>query len=118
MRLQLSILLLLFSFPLFAHESEPQLRDLFKRYDQVMSGENIKANEVFSQKFLEDFEAEGLKEKKNKSQFKLDIKEGLRDKNILFVKRVFEDIDSPHTTFIIVKENNNWRIEGTSSDDH
>ena len=118
MRIQVSILLLMFSFSLYAHESEQEIKDLFDRYDQVMSGEKIKTTEVFSQKFLEDFEADNLNEKKNKAQFKLEIKEGLRDKNILFVKRVFEAKDSQPTTFIIVKENNSWRIEGTTSDDH
>lgn len=118
MRIQLSVLLFMFSFTLYAHESEQELRDLFDRYDQVMSGEKIKTAEVFSQKFLEDFDPENLNEKKNKAQFKLKIKEGLRDKNILFVKRVFETKDSHSTVFIIVKEKNSWRIEGTASDDH
>jgi hypothetical protein len=118
MRIQVSVLLFLLSFSLYAHESEQELRDLFDRYDQVMSGEKMKTTEVFSRKFLEDFDSENLIEKKNKAQYKLEIKEGLRDKNILFVKRVFEAKDLQPTTFIIVKEKNSWRIEGTTSDDH
>lgn len=117
MRVSISLFMLFFSLSLFAHEAEPEIRELFNRYDLVMSGQKTKAKDVFTKKFLEDFDDSQLNEVVETSRYELKIEEGLRDKNFLYVKRVRVTQKKP-AIFILVKENNSWRIEGTANDDH
>ncbi len=100
----------------FAQSKEPEIRDLFDRYDRLMSGEKMKSQEIFTQNFIEEFDSSELNYKMDKSNYTLEIKQGVVDKNLFFVKRIF-DKDHNSATFIIVKEKNSWRIQGTISDD-
>ncbi|MCE3013371.1 MAG: hypothetical protein LW878_09940, partial [Proteobacteria bacterium] len=110
---------LLFTFSASAQLPESEIRELFEKYDRLMAGEKQQSKEVFTYEFLQEFDAKGLNYKREKSDYVLNIQQGSVNKNLFFVKRVFdkEASDKNAATFIIVKEKNSWRIQGTISDD-
>jgi len=118
MKIFILTLFIICSFKLQAHEADAEVLQVFDRYDELMSGEKIVHEEVFTKGFLAEFEAYDLNHKKLKVKYGLSIKEGIKDKNLLFVKRVFEEDKSrEQSTFIFKKENGHWRIQGTISDE-
>jgi hypothetical protein len=110
---------LFFTLSLSAQAPEPEIRELFEKYDRLMAGEKEKTKDVFTQDFLREFDASELNYKREKADYVLKIQKGSVNKNLFFVKRVFdkEVSDKNSATFIIVKEKNSWRIQGTISDD-
>lgn len=113
------IISLLYTLSVSAQAPEPEIRELFERYDRLMAGEKEKTKDVFTQDFLQEFDASKLNYKREKADYVLKIQQGSVNKNLFFVKRVFdkESSDKNSATFIIVKEKNSWRIQGTISDD-
>lgn len=115
----LTLLTLLFTLSTHAQDRDSEIRELFERYDRLMAGEKQKPQEVFTQNFLQEFDDKGLNFKTEKSTYTLHIQQGSFDKDLFFVKRVFDkdSKDKNAATFIIVKDKNSWRIQGTISDD-
>lgn len=115
----LTLISLLFTFSVSAQVPESEIRDLFEKYDRLMAGEKEQSKDVFTHEFLREFDASELNYKREKADYVLKIQQGSVNKNLFFVKRVFdkESSDINAATFIIVKENNSWRIQGTISDD-
>ncbi len=102
-----------------AQAPEPEIRDLFDRYDRLMAGEKLLSKDIFSQNFLEEFDASELNYKIEKSDYRLQISKGIKTQDLYFVKRIYNNDKSEKNaaTFIIVREKNSWRIQGTISDD-
>lgn len=130
MRLQLIILLFLFSIPSFA-ESDKEVRELFKKYDLIMKGHKTELiDEVFTKKFLKEVEGREAFIKRIKTLPKspeksiptpdVEWKKGLKDE-IYFAKfkenkKDKSKADASHTEFVLVKENGKLKINDTLSD--
>lgn len=133
MRIQL-IFMLLFSTSLFA-SSDKEMTALFMNYDAIMNGQKLELiDEVFSRKFLSDVGGKeefiaNIKElpKADAKSLKFSSikwKKGVKDE-IFFAKRLQksglkgkEEVASPGSSFMVIKESGKLKINGTISDDH
>jgi len=126
MRIQLMLILLLFS--LTTHSSEEkEINILFQKYQSVMYEKKIELiDEVFSTKFLNDNggkkelieKIKGLKIEKKQPGPKLTFKKGQIDE-IYFIKLVppGKSERTISNEFIIKKENGKFKIDGTMTDE-
>jgi hypothetical protein len=120
MRFQLMLLTMLFSFTAFGSEDN-EIKELFKTYDEVMSGKKAeKIDEIFTKKFLDgsggraNFVTKVKQLKPDPKAVKQTVtwKKGRRG-NIFYAK-----LDKKSgTQFIVIKENGKLKIDGTIGDD-
>src|SRR5690606_7520705 len=112
-------------------KGDQEVRELFKKYDQVMDQQETKLiDEVFSQKFIKSsggkkelidkIKSLEKKEKAAPSSPELSWKKGLKGE-IYFVKMKENSPDksshSPHEAeFIVIEEKGKLKIDGTISD--
>jgi hypothetical protein len=130
MRIRLILYLLSYCMSSFA-VTDPEVKELFTKYDQVMDRKKIELiDEVFSKKFIK--ESGGKKELISKinslpvplveSKSEVSWKESTKGK--FYLARYKEtsafksSTGSPETEFILVKENGYLKIDGTISDGH
>lgn len=133
MQVQLITLLLSLCFSLTVlADDESEVKDLFKSYAQVMDQHKTDLIEdVFTEKFITG--AGGKKElemkikelplrKSNSVNASVKIKQGVKDKDIIFAKlkeatQLKGNKESySHSDFIIKRENGKLKIDGTISD--
>ena len=126
MRVQLMLILLLFSLP--THSSkEKELTLLFEKYQSVMTNKKIELiDDVFSSKFLKDNggkkelieKIRELNVDKKQPAPKLSTRKGLLDE-IYFIKLVPAGKNQADVSneFIIKKENGKYKIDGTMTDE-
>lgn len=117
MRLQLILCLLLASLPVLAGPQE-EIRELFSRYDSHMSGEKTNSQEIFTAEFLkENSDSLSVGKADKKTLVEYEIKLGRTNKQMAFVKRLVNG-ESEGSSFVVVKKNGKWLIEGTLSDEN
>ena len=132
MRVQLVLFLIIFSSVAFSSE-DAEVRDLFSRYQRVVSGhETHLVEEVFSEKFLKENGGKSEFVEKVKSEPKvadksipvpqITWKKALKGESILAKlkpittnKEKFKKIENG-SEFVIVKENGKLKIDGTVGD--
>ena len=125
MHIQLGFLLLLVSFTAWAQPAQQEVNELFSKYEAVMNGEKANLMEVFSPEFLsepgntKDFQKSADKSsEKDNLRYELVIQPSRRNPNLAYVKRIpAGSSDKPHSSFVLVKHNGKWVIQGTLSDD-
>jgi hypothetical protein len=127
MRIQLIILLSLFSLSAFAVDDK-SMQDLFSKYDSVMDQKKVDLiDDVFTQKFIRD--SGGKQELTDKikelttppspSKTKMSWKKGQKGEVYLAkVKEISANKmkDSHESEFIVIKEDGKLKIDGTMSD--
>ena len=124
MRLQLILtLLLLCSSLAWAQPAQNEVNELFAKYESVMNGEKVALGDVFSPEFIADVGSEkslGLAGEKEseKQNYQLLIQPSRRNPNMAYVKRIpAGSNEKPHSSFVLIKHNGKWVIQGTISDD-
>ena len=126
MRIQLMLILLLFSLPTYSSE-EKEIKFLFEKYQSIMTNKKINlVEDVFSTKFLKDNggkkelieKIKELKVDKKQPRPKLSLRKGLMDE-IYFIKLVpaGKSESTVSNEFIIKKENGKFKIDGTMTDE-
>ncbi len=124
MYIQLSILAgLLCTTLAWAQPQQTEMKELFAKYDQIIEGKkDVKALDVFTKKFVD--EAGGEKsltegwDKTKKVVYDLSIKPSRSNKDLAYIQRVpAGSKQKAHSSFIVVKEQGQWRIEGTIEDE-
>jgi hypothetical protein len=130
MRIFISLLCTLLIQPLWASD-EPLMRELFKKYDLIMNQKKVEfIDEVFTQKFIKD--SGGKKELSDKIlELPLRPQKSLAIGGVSFKKGVKGDLyfarrksstsekslsSESSSEFIIIKENGDFKIDGTISD--
>lgn len=130
MRISIIIVTLLLTSSLSFAKGDQEVRELFKKYDQVMDQQEVKLiDDVFSQKFIKSSggkkelveKINSLKKSEKAAPTKSDItwKKGLKG-DIYFVKMKESSPQKGHDAhdaeFIVVEENGKLKIDGTISD--
>jgi hypothetical protein len=124
MHIQLGIVAALLCTTLaWADPKQGEIKKLFAKYEQIVEGKkDVKIHDVFTKKFVT--EAGGEKsllegwEKEKKGQYDLTIKPSRNNRNRVYVQRVpAGSKQKPHSSFVVVKEQGQWRIEGTIGDE-
>ncbi|MFN9114025.1 MAG: hypothetical protein ACK5XN_28500 [Bacteroidota bacterium] len=117
MYLQLITLLIFISFTAWANPSQKEIETLFEKYQQITQGHKIALGDVFTKEFIAGVGGEkSLREgweKEKKTKQKLMITPARKDPNMIFVKR-----GTGHSSFIVVKKEGKWLIEGTIEDEN
>lgn len=124
MHIQLSLLAgLLCTTLAWAQPQQDEMKKLFEKYDQIIDGKkDVKVSDVFTKKFVA--EAGGEKsllegwEKTKNVVYDLSIKPSRSNKDLAYIQRVpAGSKQKAHSSFIVVKEQGEWRIEGTIEDE-
>lgn len=117
MYLQLITLFMLLSISAWANPSQKEIETLFDKYQRITQGEKLAVQEVFTKEFIAGVGGEkSLREgwgKEKKTKQRLTITPARKDPNMLFVKR-----GEGHSSFIVVKKEGKWLIEGTIEDEN
>ena len=124
MHIQLSLILALLCTTLaWAKPPHKEIKQLFAKYDMIVHGnKGVNFADVFTTSFLK--EAGGEKslldgwEKEKKMTYELIIKPSRTNRNRAYVQRVPAGSKrKPHSSFVVVKEQGKWRIEGNIEDE-
>jgi hypothetical protein len=129
MRIQLLITLLLIALPLKAQEAiDPNkigIEKLFKNYhDSLAQGDMKNLKQTLTHKTYKEWgKDEGLrsmieshKTLPKMGEYSLEIKPGVKDKDLFFVKILPKDGHKVHSTYIVIKDKKEFKIKGTMSD--
>lgn len=124
MHIQLSLILALLCTTLaWAKPPHKEIKQLFAKYDMLVEGNKaVSSTDVFTQSFLREVGGEKSlfdgHEKEKKVAYDLVIKPSRTNKNRAYVKRVpAGSKHKPHSSFVVVKEQGKWRIEGNIEDE-
>lgn len=124
MYIQLSILAgILCTTLALAQPKQEEIKKLFAKYEQIIEGKkDVKVHDVFTKRFVSESGGEKSLlegwEKEKKVVYDLNIKPSRRNKDRVYVQRVpAGSKQKPHSSFIVVKEKGQWRIEGTIGDE-
>jgi hypothetical protein len=107
-----------------ASDPKADIAVLFSKYDQVIHGHQTElAEQVFATSFIREEDglvkfAEKIRSvrKSKVPPYELQIKLGIEDHNLAFVKRVENGKPSDSTYIVRRQPSGEWRIEGTISD--
>ncbi len=124
MHIQLSLFLALLCTTLaWAQPPHKEIKQLFAKYDKIVEGnKDVSVADVFTKKFIADAGGEksllGGWEKEKKATYVLSIKPSRTNKDRAYVQRVpAGSKQKPHSSFVVVKEQGKWRIEGNIEDE-
>lgn len=124
MHIQLSIIAgLLCTTLAWAQPKQEEIKQLFAKYEQIIEGKkDVKVYDVFTKKFVAESGGEKSLmegwEKEKKVSYDFSIKPSRMNKDMAYVQRIpAGSKEKPHSSFIVVKEQGQWRIEGTIGDE-
>jgi hypothetical protein len=124
MHIQLSLILAFLCTTLaWAKPPHKEIKQLFAKYDMLVEGnKSVNSVDVFTKSFVKEAGGEkslfGGSEKEKKVAYDLIIKPSRTNKNRAYVQRVpAGSKQKPHSSFVVVKEQGKWRIEGNIEDE-